>query len=99
MGDVLAGTKPEKVVYAKAGAGPLLQRDYLGVIEGVGCTPEDLANQLRERFVDFAPQETADFQHPDGKRTPLAAGDQLKILIGGLLPCQVRVVHIDRRSL
>lgn len=99
MGNVLSGTQPQKLAYAKAGAGPLLQRDYVGVIQGTDWTPEDLAKQVREGFIELAPSETAAFERSDDEDRPLAVGHVLKIRIGGFLPCQVRVVHVDSRSL
>ena len=99
MSGVSIPSEIRRIAYAKAGAGPLLQRDYCGVIEGAGCTPECLSKQVREHFVEFAPPETASFEHPDGEGAPLKVGDELKIRIGGFFPCQVRVVHVDDRSL
>jgi hypothetical protein len=99
MGGVSVGSELRKIAYAKAGTGPLFERDYLGVIEGAGCDPEGLAKHVREHFVDLAPPETAGFQHPDGEGAALKVGDELRIRIGGFLPCCVRVVHADARSL
>ncbi len=99
MGGVFVGPEVRKVIHAASGSGPLLQRDYAGVIEGTTCSPEELATLIRERFADLAPQETAAFEHSDGGRSPLKVGDELKIRIGGFMPCQVRVVHVDDVSL
>jgi hypothetical protein len=100
MGDASIGSELRKIAYARAGAGPLLERDYLGVITDTRCEPEDLARRVREQFAALAPPETAHFQHPEGRRgEPLEVGDELKIRIGGLFPCCVRVVAVDRLSL
>lgn len=82
------------VIYAAAGAGPLLQRDYGAVIESGPCSPEDLARLLRERFVEFGPRETAAFERSGGSG-PLKVGDEMAIRIGGVMPCRVRVVQAD----
>lgn len=89
----------KKIAYATTGSGPLLQRDYLGVIEGSDWTPETMAEEVRKHFVDFAPQETAAFEYPEGEGKALKVDDELKIQISGILPCKVRVVHTDPRSL
>ena len=83
------------VIYAAAGAGPLLQRDYEGVILGGTCSPEALAKLVRERFVEFGPPETAAFARDGGESKPLAVGDELAIRLAGVMPCRVRVVHLD----
>jgi hypothetical protein len=87
------------IAYAAAGSGPLLQREYLGVIEGSDRTPEAVAEEVRKHFVNFAPKETAAFQCPGREGKALAVGDEIKVHISGILPCQVRVVHCDDRSL
>lgn len=99
MGSMSVKSELRNIAYATAGAGPLLERDYFGVIEGSEWTPEHLAAQVREHFVDFAPPETAAFQRPDGEGAPLKVGDEMEIRISGVLPCKVRVVHADGRSL
>jgi len=80
-------------------SGPLFQRDYEGVIEGGPSSPEELAQLVRGRFVDFAPPETAAFRRDDDRGKPLDVGDELKIRIGGFMPCEVRVVQIDDTTL
>ena len=98
-GSVSVKAELRKIAYAAAGCGPLFQRDYCGVIEGSEWTPETLGEEVRTHFVDFAPAETAAFQRPDGEGAPLKVGDELEIRISGVLPCKVRVVHADERSL
>jgi hypothetical protein len=100
MSDVQTETRTErqKIVYASEGTGPLLERDYSAVIEGSGCTPEALATAVRERFVRYAPSETACFRRADDEPGPLEVGDELRIRIALLGDCRVRVVHVDSRS-
>lgn len=95
MAGVSVGSVEQKVSHAANGSGPLLQRDYSGVIEGSNWSPEDLAMLVRERFADLAPRETAAFENADGGREALKVGDELKIRIGGFMPCEVRIVHVD----
>src|SRR5436305_10507311 len=100
MNDASVQSKEQDVAYAATGTGPLLKRDYLGVIRDGTCSPESLARMVRERFVEFGPPETAAFEHDGGsKGAPLEVGDELAIRIGGLVPCRVRVVHVDDTSL
>jgi hypothetical protein len=99
MGGVSIGPEGSKVVYAATGAGPLLQRDYTGVIRGGASSPEDIAKLVRERFAEFGPPETAAFEHTGGGGRALEVGDELAIRIGGFMPCRVRVVHVDESSL
>jgi len=99
MNDASVKSKDQDVAYAATGTGPLLQRDYLGVIRDGSCSPEALAKMVRERFVEFGPPETAAFEHSGGEGKPLAVGDELSIRIGGFMPCRVRVVHVDDLSL
>ena len=100
MGEVSIGEKAKKVVYAAAGTGPLFQRDYSGTIRGGSRSPESLAKLVRERFVEFGPPETAAFALDGGEKgEPLAVGDEMSIWIGGVMPCRVRVVHVDELSL
>jgi hypothetical protein len=99
MAGVSADSAEQKVIHAASGAGPLLQREYSGVIEGTDISPEELAKLVRERFTEMAPRETANFKRSDNGRAPLKVGDEFKIRIGGFMPCQVRVVHVDDVSL
>lgn len=92
-------TEAPKPLPAAKGAGPLLQRDYVGVVEGAGCSPEEVMNMVRQRFTDLAPSETADFECAESKGRPLNVGDDLKIRIGGFFPCQVRVVQTNAHCL
>lgn len=88
------------IVFASEGFGPLLEREYVAVIDGATCTPEDLAARIRREFVTFAPPETARFccnEREDNQ--PLEVGDVLEITLSLVGRCRVMVVHIDERSL
>jgi len=54
---------------------------------------------LRERFVEFAPAETAAFDRADRHTGPLGVGDELDIRIALAGQCRVRVIHYDEQSL
>jgi hypothetical protein len=84
-----------EAAHAATGAGPLLQRDYIGVMRSTACSPEELARLVREQFVQLAPPETAAFESERREGGPLEVGDELAIRIGGFLPCRVRVVQVD----
>jgi len=99
MNDASVKSELKEIAYAATGSGPLLQRDYFGVIEGSQWTPEKLAEEVRTHFVDFAPKETAAFECPGREGKALKVDDELKIHISGIFPCKVRVVHCDDRSL
>lgn len=99
MSGVSTGSEPSKPVYAAAGTGPLLQRDYVGILQGGACSPESLAKLVRERFAEFGPPETAAFKSAQRPGKPLDEGDELDIWIGGFVPCKVRVVQVDDVSL
>jgi hypothetical protein len=87
-----------EVQYATEGSGPLLQRDYWGVIEGASCGPEGLARIVRATFERHAPPETALFHRAEGSEGPLCAGEELRVHITLLGPCRVRVVDHTPRS-
>ncbi|CAN5806333.1 hypothetical protein BH23PLA1_BH23PLA1_04200 [soil metagenome] len=86
------------IAFATMGTGPLLERDYFAVFEGVECSPEDLAHKVRCHFEEFAPKETAVFRR-DEEGSPLDVGDELVITLALLGRCRVRVVCFDDRSL
>jgi hypothetical protein len=83
---------------ATDGRGPLLERDYLAVIGGASCEPEDAARLIRGQFEQFAPPETARFERTDGHAC-LEVGDELAIRVALRGECRVRVIHCDARGL
>jgi hypothetical protein len=84
---------------AHDGAGPLLQRDYVAVLEGSHCTPEQALEKILLQFPRFSPEELAKFYHPRDQAAPLALNDRMKIDIRGYGRCEVVVTHLDRHSL
>ena len=68
MSGASVGEGEQKVIDAASGAGPLLQREYSGVIEGTSLSPEELAKLVRERFTDLAPRR------PRPSHAPTASG-------------------------
>ena len=84
---------------AQDGVGPLLQRDYVGVIEGSSLAPEEVAVMVRNDFARFAPDLLAKFTRPDEKTNPLAHGDTMHIFMPGGGHSGVVAAHVDDRRL
>ena len=84
---------------ASAGSGPLLQRDYWGVIDGCRLSPREIIDLLAARFGEVAPPELVRFERADGAGTPLSVGDELTVKIFGAGTYAVRVLHRDELSL
>jgi hypothetical protein len=80
------------------GVGALLQRDYVAVVEGSRCTPEEAVLKIRGDFPEFAPSMLAEFSRPDGKEGPLGLGDTMHIYIRGAGHCAVVASDIEPRS-
>jgi hypothetical protein len=80
---------------APEGVGPLLQRDYVGVIEGSRLAPEAVVDLVRNDFAHFAPDLLAKFSRPDEKPNPLALGDTMHVFIPGVGHGGVVVAHLD----
>jgi len=91
-------TEEITLVPASDGAGPLLQRDYWGVIEGTRCTPESLIQQIMEDFPSFSPENIACFSLHDGFTPPLDMNHVMKVDIKAAGSCDVVLVHKDDRS-
>jgi hypothetical protein len=87
-----------KVQLATEGVGPLLQRDYVIVIEESHCTPEQAVQWVRTDFPRFSPEELARFTLPGDGSRPLDLNDTMHVLMAGTLQCGVQVVHRDRNS-
>jgi len=87
----------ERLTPASEGSGPLLQRDYWGVLDGCGRSAPEVAALVRERFLDFPPEALVVFtREGDG---PLDVGDVLGVKIKGAPDTAVRVVHADANGL
>lgn len=89
----------KEVLFAQDGVGPLLQRDYRGVIRNAQCTPEQLIRLLLEEFPRFSDPEWARFWREEGASGPLREGEDLNVHIRAKGDCQVRLVNVGERSL
>jgi len=90
--------KTEGLLPARAGVGPLLQRDYWAAVRGARLKPSEIATELRAHFPSFVPSDLAEFEKPE-RGGLLELGDELDIRIAGAGDCKVRVVHFDAQSL
>jgi len=84
---------------ASHGTGPLLQRDYVAVVEGSDCSPETAVETMRREFPKFAPELLVTFDRPDGAAGPLDPGDTMHVHLHGAGHSGVVVNHVDDRSL
>lgn len=91
--------RTHEVLLADWGVGPLLARDYWGVIQGCQATPQQIVSYLRRHFPAFAPSELVVFSRRGGSREPLAVGDELDVTIRGAGRFLVQVSHVDDQSL
>jgi hypothetical protein len=96
--DNTAARLAEKLTPASEGSGPLLQRDYWGVIRESRSSAPEVAALVRARFPDFPPEALVVFTRPDGADGPLEVGDVLGVKIKGAPDTAVRVVHADDNS-
>jgi uncharacterized protein (DUF1499 family) len=87
------------VLTADDGSGPLLQRDYEGIIVGSSWTPERVLKMVREDIERFSAAEMAKFVRPPRDRHALQVGDDIEVHITGAGETHVRVAHVDGRSL
>ncbi|MFO7653548.1 MAG: DUF1990 family protein [Candidatus Krumholzibacteriia bacterium] len=87
------------LLLAAAGRGPLLLRDYWGVIAGCRATPRELIDILRHRFWELVPPQYAGFRKLPDPEEPLRVGDEMEVHIRGAGTFKVRVVHVHRQSL
>jgi hypothetical protein len=83
------------IQYASEGVGPLLQRDYVIVLENSGCTAEQVIQKIRAEFPRFSPALLADFYGHDIDGVPLTVGDTMHVNVRGAGHCGVRVVQVD----
>lgn len=93
-----AETRPERLT-ARAGYGPLLQRDHWGRIEDCRLPPSAFGRLLACRFWDFAPRGLARFRRLDRRTGPLQVGDDVEVAIRFAGRRRVRVIHVDDNSL
>lgn len=84
---------------ARSGAGRHLERDYWAVIRECRYRPREIIQELRARFPEFAPADTAAFRRVGAGSGPLSVGDELEVKIAGAGTFFVRVVHLAPQSL
>jgi hypothetical protein len=89
----------DQIVGAAEGVGPLLQRDYWGVISRCRLTPQQLIDRVAHGFWRYPPPELVRFRRVQGLEGPLQVGDELEVAIRMAGRCRVRVVHRDACSL
>jgi hypothetical protein len=83
---------------ASEGSGPLLQRDYWGVIRESRLSPKEIAQRLAEDFCSFAPEDLVRFKQVGEPERALQEGDELEVTIRMAGTFGVRVVHRDSNS-
>jgi len=88
-----------KLVRATEGHGPLLQRDYWGIIRESQMSPREVLTLVDSLFWEFPPEDLALFSRSDGQSGPLQVGDELDIEIFGAGSAKVRVLHRDANTL
>jgi uncharacterized protein (DUF1499 family) len=88
-----------EVLHASEGAGPLLQRDYSGVIVGTDWTPERVMEMVTSDFARFSPSELALFTREGDASGCLAQDELMTVDICAAGRCQVRIVNVDMTSL
>lgn len=88
----------DRLMRAKDGVGPLLQRDYWAVIDGCQLSSRDVMRVVCKRFPGFAPDDLVRFELPEPGRA-LEVGDELRVHIRMERETAVRVVHTDDNSL
>ena len=96
MGETTGSLSREGLSPASGGKGPLLERDYWGVLQGSRLRPSEIIAEVKAHFHTFAPSELAAFS---GIERPLRLGDEVDISIAGAGECRVRVVHCDDLSI
>src|SRR5438552_1597143 len=96
-----AGSEEERrpIQWPSEGAGPLLQRDYVLVLEDSACTPEEVVAKIRADFPRFSPADVARFTQSAGSARPLEPGDTMHVSIRHVGECGVVVTHRDDQTL
>jgi hypothetical protein len=87
------------VITAREGAGPLLQRDYWGVIRECRLSPTEVADTVAREFGSFAPPDLVRFLREEGSDDEIREGSELEVSIRMAGDCRVRAVHRDENSL
>lgn len=81
------------------GSGPLLQRDYWGVIRNCRGTPAEAIDALAAHLWDLGAPELVSFRRVDGTCEPLQTGDELDVTIHFAGTFGIRILHRDEQSL
>jgi hypothetical protein len=89
----------EGLIRASDGRGPLLQRDYWGVIGNSRLKAPEVADTVAREFCRFPPEELVRFSRMAGAVEPLREGDEIDVEIRMAGECRVRVIHRDRNSI
>lgn len=89
----------QPVQLATEGVGPLMQRDYVAIIEEPRLTPEEAMRNLRENFVSLSPARLARFNRPSQATGGLQLDEGLEVAIIGNPLTAVRVCAIEERRL
>lgn len=84
---------------AARGVGPLLQRDYWGVVAGCELRPSEVMKLVASRFPLFAPEDRVVFERTPGATGPLEVGEEMEVRIRMAGTARVRVLHRDATSL
>ncbi|WP_373048730.1 DUF1990 family protein [Vulgatibacter sp.] len=88
-----------ELLLAEQGFGPLLRRDYWGVIRNCRYTPAQIVGTVRRHFPAFAPRELVTFTRLERRDLPLELGDELDVRIVGVPRTRVRVTNLGEQSL
>lgn len=90
--------RAKELALADEGVGPLLQRDYWGVIRECRASPTEVMTYVSRHFEAFAPRELVVFRRQEQHEGALAAGDMLDVDIVGAGCFAVRVIHCSPQS-
>ena len=88
-----------RLLTARRGFGPLLERDYWALVEHCRMSPSEVMELVGCRFEAFAPVDIARFRRRGREGEPLEEGDELEVRIRGAGTTAVRVLHRDAQSL
>ena len=83
---------------ASEGHGPLLQRDYWGVVADCALGPQQVARRVAESFCRLAPPRLVRFRRLEPEPGGLQPGETLEVEIPSVGTFRVRVVHRDANS-
>jgi hypothetical protein len=87
------------VQHAQFGSGPLLQRDYVLVIAGAGCSAEEALRQLLRDFPSYSPESLARFWRLEEGHGPLRVGDRMGIDLAGYGYCEVTITDVGSNTI